>query len=76
MVVSVLVLQLIGVHCPVLDTLLKSHIGIALLQSEVHFLVAEGKSGQYIMVTADDDADGAVRAVVGDTHGIVLVLVG
>ena len=39
-------------------------------------MVTEGESGQYIMVTADDDADSAVRTIVGDTQGVILVYVG
>ena len=48
-------------------------MGVALLKGEVHILAAEGESGQHIMVTADDDADGTVGAIIRDAQGIVLV---
>ena len=57
----------VGVQCPISDGLFQYDMGIALLQGEVHILVTEGKSGQRIMVATDDDADSAVRAIVGDS---------
>ena len=66
----------VGVQCPVFDALFQYDMGIALLKGEVHILVTEGKSGQHIMVTTDNDADGTVRAVVRDSQGIVLVHIG
>ena len=64
---------MVGVQCPVFDTLIQHDMGIALLKGEVHILVTEGESCQYSMVTTYDNADGAVRTVVGDTQGVVLV---
>lgn len=63
-------------QCPVLDARFQYDISVTLLHGKVHILVTESKSGQHIMVTTDDDVDGAVRAVVGDAQGIVLVHVG
>ena len=66
----------IGVHSPIPDALFQYDVGIALLKSEVHILVAEGETRQNPMVTANDDVDGAVRTVVGVTHWIGLVFIG
>ena len=63
----------VGVHCPVFDALFQHDMGDALLKGEVHILVTEGKSGQHIMVTTDNDTDGAIWTVVGDPQGIILV---
>ena len=67
---------MVGVHCPVLDALLQHDMGIAFLKGKVHILVTEGESGQHIMVTADNNADGAVWTVVGDSQGIVFIFIG
>ena len=45
------------------------------MECEIHFLITESETCQYIMVTADDDAHGAVRTVVGIAQGIVFILV-
>ena len=66
---------MVCVHSPVLDALLQPDIGIASLDGEIDILTAKGEMCQHVMVAADDDADGAVRAVVGIAHGIALVLV-
>ena len=67
---------MVGVQCPIFDTLLQHDMGITLLQGEVHILVTKGESGQYITVTTDDNTDGTVWTVVGDSQWIVLVHVG
>ena len=67
---------MVGVQCPIFDTLFQYDMGVAILQGEVHILVTESETGQYIMVTTDNDADGAVRTVVRDAQGVVLVHVG
>ena len=58
---------MVGVQCPIFDTLFEYDMGIALLQGKVHILVTKGESCQYPMVTTNDNANGAVRTVVGDS---------
>ena len=66
----------VGVHSPIFDALFQYDVGISSLQGKVHVLFTKCKTCQHMMVTTDDDSDGAVWTVVGVTHRIVLVLVG
>ena len=45
------------------------------MECEIHILLSKSETCQYIMVAADDNADGAVRTVVGIAQRIVFVLV-
>ena len=64
---------MVGVQCPIFDTLFQHDMGIAFLQCKVHILVTKGESCQYPMVTTNDNANSAVRTVIGDAQGVVLV---
>ena len=66
---------MIGVQCPIFDTLFEYDMGITSLKRKVHILVTEGESCQYPMVATNDNADGAVRTIVRISKRIIFVLV-